>query len=111
VSESLAKNPIPEDAEAHLTPLFHGDAMTLILAQIKGTVKPHIHSAHEETIYVVRGKGRALAGGEWQEISAGTVLHFKGQVVHTVQAEPGDPLVFLCHFAPGMKEMDRVFVD
>jgi quercetin dioxygenase-like cupin family protein len=74
-------------------------------------VKPHIHSTHEETIYVVRGRGRALVGGEWQEISAGTVLHFQGQTVHSVKAEPGDPLVFLCHFAPGMKEMDRAFVD
>ncbi len=111
VHEALSGNPPPADAESHLVTLFHGQGMTLSMAQIKGSLKPHMHNTHEETIYVFRGKGQALVGSRWEDLSAGTVLHFPVQVVHSIRAEAGDPLVFLCYFVPGMKEMDRVFVD
>jgi quercetin dioxygenase-like cupin family protein len=85
--------------------------MTLLLAQIIGSLKPHIHTTHEETIYVLRGSGQALVGSQWEDLSPGTVLHFQDQAVHSIRAEAGNPLVFLCHFVPGMKEMDRIFVE
>lgn len=111
VKDLLAENPPPPGAETHLITVFHGQDMTLCLAQIKGTLKPHIHLSHEETIYVLDGKGQALIGDRWRDIGSGTVLHFQGKKVHSIRAEPGIPLIFLCHFVPGMKELDRVFVE
>jgi quercetin dioxygenase-like cupin family protein len=111
VDDILSENPPPPGAEAHLVTLLHGKEMTLLLAQIIGSLKPHIHTTHEETIYVLRGSGQALVGGRWEDLSPGTVLHFQDQAVHSIKAAAGNPLVFLCHFVPGMKEMDRIFVE
>ena len=63
VDDILSENPPAPGAESHLVTLLHGKEMTLLLAQIIGSLKPHIHTTHEETIYVLRGSGQALVGG------------------------------------------------
>jgi len=111
IQDILDKNPPPPEAEVHLLPLFHGKDSTVSLAQIQGTLKSHYHAAHDETIYVLAGKGQALVAGAWVDLAPGMVMHFQGTQVHATRAESGDKLVFLCHFVPGMKELDRVFVE
>jgi len=108
VDDILSENPPPPGAEAHLVTLLHGKEMTLLLAQIIGSLKPHIHTTHEETIYVLRGSGQALVGGSGR-IVAGNGPAFPGSSGSLHQGGGGKSLVFLCHFVPGMKEMDRIF--
>jgi quercetin dioxygenase-like cupin family protein len=111
IQDILSKNPPPPGTEVYLLPLFHGQGITVSLAQIQGTLNPHYHAAHDETIYVLSGKGQALVEGAWVDLAPGMVMHFQGTQVHAARAESGDKLVFLCHFVPGMKELDRVFVE
>jgi quercetin dioxygenase-like cupin family protein len=111
IQDILGKNPPPPGSEVHLVPLFHGQDITVSLAQIQGTLKPHYHAVHDETIYVLSGKGQALVEGAWVDLAPGMVMHFQGTRVHAARAESGDTLVFLCHFVPWMKEVDRVFVE
>ena len=111
VLDILAQNPAPAGQEVYLLPLFHGQDITVSLAQIQGTLKSHYHGTHDETIYVLQGKGQALIEGQWVDLAPGMVMHFRGKQVHGARAEAGDKLVFLCLFVPGMKEIDRVFID
>ena len=109
--EVAGQNPPPAGQETYLLTLFHGQHITVSLAQIQGTLKPHYHDTHDETIYVLKGRGQALVNGKWEGLSPGTVMYFQGKHVHASRAEAGNPLVFLCLFVPGMKEIDRVFVE
>ena len=78
VDDILSENPPAPGAESHLVTLLHGKGMTLLLAQIIGSLKPHIHTTHEETIYVLRGSGQALVGGEVGGFVAGNGPAFPG---------------------------------
>jgi len=111
VMDVLEQNPAPAGQDTFLLPLFHGHDITVSLAQIQGTLKSHYHGTHDETIYVLKGKGQALVDGQWVDLSPGVVMHFQGKQVHGARAGAGNTLVFLCLFIPGMKEIDRVFVD
>jgi quercetin dioxygenase-like cupin family protein len=98
IPDILSKNPPPPETETYLLPLFHGPDITVSLAQIQGTLKPHYHAVHDETIYVLAGKGQALVEGAWVDLAPGMVMHFQGTQVHAARAESGNKLVFLCHF-------------
>ncbi|MBI5585428.1 MAG: cupin domain-containing protein [Deltaproteobacteria bacterium] len=111
VMDVLAEKPAPAGQDAYLLHLFHSPDITVSLAQIQGTLNSHYHGTHSETIYVLKGKGQALVEGQWVDLTPGLVMHFQGGQVHGARAEAGDKLVFLCLFVPGMKEIDRVFVD
>ena len=111
VMDILEENPAPAGQDVYLLPLWHGPDLTVILAQIQGTLNSHYHGTHSETIYVLKGKGQAQVEGKWLDLAPGMVLHFQGEQVHGSRAAAGDKLVFLCLFVPGMKQFDRVFVD
>lgn len=109
--EVLAEKPAPAGQDVFLLPLVHSPDVTVSLAQIQGTLNSHYHGTHSETIYVLQGKGQALVEGKWVDLAPGMVMHFQGEQVHGARAAAGEKLVFLCLFVPGMKEIDRVFVD
>jgi len=67
--------------------LISGDEMTLLEIQVEaGVVSPlHAH-AHESLVYVVKGKLRAVVGGETFMLCHGDVCRHPREVLHFIEA-------------------------
>jgi quercetin dioxygenase-like cupin family protein len=51
-----------------------------------GEQEPHRHPGAEELALVLEGSGSALAGGGWQPLQAGNLLHAPAGAVHALRA-------------------------
>ena len=64
-----------------------------------GGTDPQRPHHEDEMYYVVRGRGRFVAGEEDREVSAGSVLFVPAEVAHHFH-DIGEELVVLVFFAP-----------
>lgn len=60
--------------------------------------RPHWHEGFEEVIYVLQGRGRMWAEGEWHEVEAGDAILVPARVVHATFNLTDEPLRLLCFF-------------
>ena len=64
-------------------------------------VRPaHSHPNGEEVIYIIRGSGRVLVGGEVSDVRAGSVVLFPRGVVHMLHNTGDEEMKVVCFFAP-----------
>jgi len=64
-------------------------------------VRPaHSHPNGEEVIFIVRGTGRVLVGGEVQPVRAGTTVLFPRGIVHMLHNTGAEEMKVVCFFAP-----------
>ena len=64
-------------------------------------VRPaHSHPHGEEVIYIIRGEGRVLVGGEVSPVRAGSVVLFPRGVVHMLHNSGSEEMKVVCFFAP-----------
>jgi quercetin dioxygenase-like cupin family protein len=64
-------------------------------------VRPaHSHPNGEEVIYIIRGSGRVLVGGEVRVVKEGTAVLFPRGVVHMLHNTGADEMKVVCFFAP-----------
>jgi quercetin dioxygenase-like cupin family protein len=64
-------------------------------------VRPaHSHPNGEEVIYIIRGSGRVLVGGEVQAVRPGTTVLFPQGVVHMLHNTGSEEMKVVCFFAP-----------
>lgn len=64
-------------------------------------VRPaHSHPNGEEVIYIIRGSGRVLVGGEISPVRAGTAVLFPQGVVHMLHNTGAEEMKVVCFFAP-----------
>ncbi len=64
-------------------------------------VRPaHSHPNGEEVIYIIRGTGRVLVGGEIASVREGSVVLFRRGVVHMLQNTGEQEMKVVCFFAP-----------
>lgn len=114
IEEILKANPIEAGKNVRLITIAETEAVTVyVVSSIEGFfLKPHIHKTHDETVYVIRGKGQMLINDKWVDIQPGSV-HFNPMgKVHAVKHAGGvEQLVGLSVFTPAMKETDRHFVQ
>ena len=60
----------------------------------------HSHPNGEEVIYVIRGSGRVLVGGEVRPVRAGMAVLFPQGVVHMLHNTGSEEMKVVCFFAP-----------
>jgi mannose-6-phosphate isomerase-like protein (cupin superfamily) len=64
-------------------------------------VRPaHSHPNGEEVIYIIRGTGRVLVGGEIAPVREGSVVLFPRGVVHMLHNTGEQEMKVVCFFAP-----------
>lgn len=74
---------------------MHGEKMTLGVAEKKAGTgsKPHRHNV-EQMNYMIKGKAKAIIGGEERVIGPGMAVHIPADVMHCIIALDED-IVFL----------------
>jgi len=93
----------------HTRRLFASPRLSAHATSVSGSLAPHLHAHHEETVYVVAGRARMRIGDAWHELGPGDVAHVPEGVVHAVEVD-GTATV-LSVFAPPFDGTDRVFVE
>ena len=64
-------------------------------------VRPaHSHPNGEEVIYIIRGTGRVLVGGEISPVTSGSVVLFPQGVGHMLHNTGAEEMKVICFFAP-----------
>ncbi len=93
--------------------LIEDDSETVLLAILPpgAEIKPHYHSSHDETVYIISGSGIVLINGTWKPIHAGELQFNPIHSVHAVKNTGKEPLVALIIFTPAMKKPDRHYVS
>ena len=113
IDEILKANPMEAGKNVQLIKIAETDTITVyIVRSTEGYfLKPHIHKTHEESVYVIQGRGQMLINDKWVDIQPGSV-HFNPMgKVHSIRHAGSGPLVVLSVFTPAMKATDRHFLD
>jgi len=75
-------------------------------------VRPaHSHPHGEELIYIIKGSGRVLVGGEVDSVRQGTAVLFPQGVPHMLQNTGEEEMKVICFFAPGTSLDNYKFFD
>ena len=113
VEEILKDNPLKPGEKSQMIPVAQDDTVSIfVVRSLPGSLlKPHLHKTHDETVYVIKGKGQIFANGQWIDTRPG-VFHFnpKGKV-HGSRNTGEEPVVSIAVFTPALKEPDRHFVE
>lgn len=91
-----------------VAPLFASPSVSAQAISTATALPLHVHERHEETVYVVAGRGRMRMGEEWFEIGPGTLVHVPRGTPHAV--EPEGVLTGLSLFTPAFDGIDRLFL-
>ncbi|SEC04269.1 cupin domain-containing protein [Terriglobus roseus] len=71
----------------------------------------HFHTACDEYLYVLQGRGRIQIQDEVREVGPGDLIHFKVRVVHGTPEILEHPFVFLAIDTPRRPPEDVHFVN
>jgi len=75
-------------------------------------VRPaHSHPQGEELIYIIKGNGRVLVGGEVDPVREGTAVLFPQGVPHMLHNTGTEEMKVICFFAPGTSLDNYKFFD
>ncbi len=75
-----------------------GTRMNLAVAEFRGStfrIPPHVHTEHDETIYVLEGRMEVMLGGRVFTATGGTSFTIPVQVPHAIWNESGARVRFL----------------
>ena len=99
--KDVAKKELPGRDVYVLTEKLQVKNLTVGICEVPphSTMSPHKHS-QEETIYVLRGQGHVIVGGEKEAISSGTLIHFPSDVEHQTSNESDEVMQFMFSFSP-----------
>jgi quercetin dioxygenase-like cupin family protein len=101
--------PLEDGATFASSTLFASPRLSAHAVRVTGTLAPHLHERHAETVFVISGRARMRIGDETFELEPRTVVHVPEGVVHAVEVE-GEAAV-LSLFTPPFDGTDRVFVE
>ena len=75
----------------------------------RGATERHYHRESEEIYYVVEGAGEIELDGERAPVATGDAILIPPGSWHTIRADAGIPLRFLCACAPPYRHEDTFF--
>lgn len=104
---------LPEHAETMLRDVRLTDeaAASCRIFRVYRPVPLHFHTACDEYLYCLRGRGQMQIDGEVQEVGPGDLVHFKVRTVHGTPQIFEHPYVFLAIDTPRRPPEDVVFVN
>jgi quercetin dioxygenase-like cupin family protein len=87
-----------------------GEFGSVFVATPSKPIRAHFHATHDETVVMLRGKGRMALGSKEIEVAVGDVVFVPKGVVHDFRPSSDDSIAVSC-FAPVFDGKDRIFVD
>ncbi len=100
---------IPEGESFGTELVVETPSHSVFVSTLQGSLQPHYHEDHEETIYVTQGRARMRLGTTWHELHPGMLVHVPRGTVHAV--ETYETTTVLSYFSPAFDGKDRVYVD
>jgi quercetin dioxygenase-like cupin family protein len=90
--------------------LCHEPYQSCFAIWVNDTVKPHYHSKHTETIYVVKGGGTFYIGNKKMELKKGDLVTIPQNSVHSFKNNSKEGTQVLSIQAPQFFGKDRIWV-
>ncbi|GIV02779.1 MAG: hypothetical protein KatS3mg015_1609 [Fimbriimonadales bacterium] len=94
-------------AGSHL--FAEGEHATVNLINTSAAVPKHYHAKHDETVVVLRGRGKMTLGEEERTVSAGDAI-FVPEGTHHAFEPISDDVVIVSVFSPKWDGKDRIIV-
>jgi mannose-6-phosphate isomerase-like protein (cupin superfamily) len=109
IDSLLAMYPLGDDQPFRSDVIAYDSASSMHLTQVQGVMESHRHLVHEENVWIIRGAGRLMLGGEKFRVKAGQVIHIPRNMPHTFHNLGSSPAVVISVFSPGFDGKDRVY--
>lgn len=71
----------------------------------------HRHRSSDEIYHILSGSGRVRLGEERYPVTVGDTIHIPAGTPHDIEADGGEPLVFLCCCTPPYRHEDTELLD
>ncbi|PIE64587.1 MAG: cupin [Desulfobacterales bacterium] len=78
--------------------------MRVFTIEPEGFTPCHVHEWEHE-IFFHQGNGQVLQGGEWKDVSAGSVVFVPGNEEHQIRNNAESELTFVCLVPKGAPEL------
>jgi quercetin dioxygenase-like cupin family protein len=106
----LITNPLGENEELKVTPLFENPRSKHVLVQVRQREPAHVHTDSDITIWLLRGSGVMHVGGKEHPVKAGDVIHIPRDVVHYYVNQGLETGAALVVYSPAPGPDDRVLI-
>ncbi len=108
VDAFLAAHPRAPEQEIRADEVSRTASASFHVVQVRGSERPHRHTAHDLTALVLRGRGTLRLGDAQTTLAAGDVVVVPRGAVHWFASVPGDEAVALVVFSPPLDAPDTV---
>lgn len=109
--EIIKENPIGENENIKVTPLFKNEDSSHFIIQIRDREKPHIHETHDLTVIVKKGKGILHLGKDELPMRRGDIAFIPKGVLHYFVNTSSEPSIAYVIFTPFYDGKDMKPVD
>lgn len=110
-SEIVQDNPLVNDENIKVTPLFKNQDSSHFIIQIRDREKPHIHESHDLTVIVKKGNGVLHLGKDEFPMRKGDIAFIPQGVLHYFVNTSSEPSVAYAIFTPFYDGKDMKLVD
>jgi mannose-6-phosphate isomerase-like protein (cupin superfamily) len=107
----VADNPLGPEENVKLINLGRGQGASHHVVQIRDREPSHMHTRHDGTVLIARGRGYLIMDKRRITLTAGDVVHIPRRVPHYYVNTDLNPTVALVIFAPPYDGKDNVAVD
>lgn len=110
LARMLAANPLGENEEFKVTPVFENPRSQHVLVQVRNREPAHVHTDSDITVWLLHGDGVMHIGGKTHPVKTGDVIHIPRDVVHYyVNRGPGVGAALVV-YSPAPGPDDRVLI-
>lgn len=106
----LAANPLGENEEFRITPIFENPRSKHVLVQVRDREPAHVHTDSDITVWLLRGHGVMHIGDKQHPVKTGDVIHIPRDVVHYYVNQGSEPGAALVIYSPAPGPDDRVLI-
>ena len=106
----LATNPLGENEEFKVTPLYENPRSKHVLVQVRDREPAHVHTDSDITVWLLRGSGVMHIAGKEYAVKTGDVIHVPRDVVHHYVNQGPETGAALVVYSPAPGPDDRVLI-
>ena len=106
----LTANPLGENEEFKVTPLFENPRSKHVLVQVRDREPAHVHTDSDISVWLLHGNGVMHIGGKEHPVKTGDVIHVPRDVVHYYVNRGSEAGAALVIYSPAPGPDDRVLI-
>ncbi len=109
--EICKQRPLPYEQNLTSLPIVNDSTLSAVLIQVREEVVPHLHTAHDEMVYILSGKAVMTVGEETRGVQPGDVIFIRRNTPHKLANRSAQPLVALSVMSPPFDGVDRIVLE